>query len=195
MDKILNEMKTYAHQNKVPIILDDTVNLLDVLLRLVKPKNILEIGTAIGYSAIIMAQTLCDGGRIDTIEINPDMVDKAWVNIEDAGLKKVIRVLEGDAVEILPNLNGEYDVIFVDAAKSKYIEFLPQCIRLVKENGLIISDNVLYKGMTKGSECVRHKQRTAVTQLREYLKSLEEHTQLKTTLIPIGDGLTISIKI
>ena len=195
MDKLLNEMKTYAIQNKVPIILDDTANLLDVLLRLVKPKNILEIGTAIGYSAIKMAQTLRDGGRIDTIEINPDMVDKAWENIEAAGLKKIVRILEGDAVEVLPNLNGEYDVIFVDAAKSKYVEFLPHCIRLVRENGVIISDNVLYKGMTKGAEVVRHKQRTAVIQLRKYLKNLEEHTQLKTTLIPIGDGLAISIKI
>jgi predicted O-methyltransferase YrrM len=188
-------MKDYAVENKIPIIMDEGACLLEIILKAVKPKKILEIGTAIGYSSIIMSGTLNEDGRIDTIEVNPDMVEKAWENISDAGLQGMIRIIEGDAGEILPLLHDEYDVVFLDAAKSRYIEFLPHCIRLVRKSGLIITDNVLYKGMTKGSELVKHKQRTAVKHLREYLEELEQNEQLKTSLIPIGDGITISVKV
>lgn len=194
MDRILDSMKEYANKNKIPIILDDTVRLLETLLLVVKPQTILEIGTAIGYSAMIMSRTLKEGGRIDTIEVNQDMVDKAWENINKAGLGKVIRIIEGDAGEVLPSLTQEYDAVFLDAAKSRYLEFLLHCVRLVRKGGVIISDNVLYKDMTKGPEWVRHKQRTAVTKLRGYLKELQDHPQLKTVLIPIGDGVTVSVK-
>lgn len=195
MQELIRQMKDYAVQNKIPIILDETSCLLEIILRAIKPRKILEIGTAIGYSSIVMSGTLGTNGRIDTIEVNPEMVQKAWENVNNAGLQGTIRIIEGDAGEILPLLNQEYDVVFLDAAKSRYVEFLPHCIRLVRKNGLIISDNVLYKGMTKGPKTVKHKQRTAVTHLREYLKALEENPQLKTSLIPIGDGITVSIKV
>ena len=195
MQELIKKMKDYAVENKIPIIMDEGAGLLEIILKAVKPKKILEIGTAIGYSSIIMSGTLNENGRIDTIEVNPDMVEKAWENINDAGLQGIIRIIEGDAGEILPLLHDEYDVVFLDAAKSRYVEFLPHCIRLVRKNGLIITDNVLYKGMTKGTELVKHKQRTAVKHLREYLKELEQNKQLKTSLIPIGDGITISVKV
>lgn len=195
MDKILDAMKQFAQKNKIPIIMDDTVDFLQILMMAIRPETILEIGTAIGYSSIIMSQTLAEGGRIDTIEVNPDMVDKAWGNINDAGLSDVIRIIEGDAGEVLPSLNEEYDMIFLDAAKSRYVEFLPHCVRLIKRNGLIIADNILYKDMTKGPERVRHKQRTAVTKLRGFLEQIENYPQLKTTLINVGDGVTISVKL
>ncbi len=194
MEKQLDKMKAYARENKIPIILDPTAELLVVILMAVRPRTILEIGTAIGYSAMVMSKALAAGGRIDTIEVNPDMVDKALDYINTAGLSGVIRVIEGEAGDVLPALTEEYDVIFLDAAKSRYIEFLPHCIRLVKRKGLIIADNVLYKDMTRGPEWVKHKQRTAVTKLRGFLEQVENHPQLKTTLINVGDGITISVK-
>lgn len=194
MKELLDSLKIYAKENKIPIMLDDTAEFLEILILSSRPGKVLEIGTAIGYSAIRMAGALDHDGRIETIEVNQEMVHVAWKNISDAGLKDVIRIIEGDAGEILPHLTEEYDMIFLDAAKSRYMEFLPHCVRLLKNKGLLISDNVLYKGLTKGPEWVRHKQRTAVTKLREYLNVLEEHPLLKTVLLPIGDGVTISVK-
>ncbi len=194
LDDIVRNIKEFARQNKVPVIHDNTASLLEILIKASGTATILEIGTAIGYSAIIMTRALPEEGRLDTIEVNPDMVDTAWKNIREAGMGNKIRILEGDAGDILPSLTGQYDMIFLDAAKSRYVEFLPQCIRLVRKNGLIAADNVLYKGLTMGSEHVRHKQRTAVTRLREFLRVLEKEPQLKTVLIPIEDGVTISVK-
>jgi len=195
LGNILIELENYAHKNRIPIILKSTRDILQVLLFAVKPKNILEIGTAIGFSSIFMANVLGETVKIDTIEKDPDMVDKSWSNIKEAGLDNSIRVIEGDAGEILPVLTKEYDFIFLDAAKSRYLDFLPDCIRLVKKDGLIVSDNVLYKGMTKGPDFIRHKQRTAVTRLRSFLEEVENHPQLKTVVLDIGDGLMVSIKI
>ncbi|MGE5328224.1 MAG: O-methyltransferase [Deltaproteobacteria bacterium] len=194
MNNILKELELHARENKVPIILEGSRDVLEVLLLTTKPQSILEIGTAIGYSSIFMAQVLGKEIKIDTIEINADMVEKAWHNIENAGLQNVIRIIEGDALEILPLLTKEYDFVFMDAAKSKYIDFLPHCVRLVKKDGIIFSDNVLYKGMTNGPELVKHKQRTAVTGLRNFLTELENHPDLKTVVLDIGDGVTVSVK-
>lgn len=195
MDTFLKSIKEYAEKNKIPIIMDSTAQLLEILILAVKPRIVLEIGTGIGYSAILIAGFLPKDGRIDTIEIDPERVEKAWENINKAGVNSIVRILEGDAKDILPVLNQEYDLIFLDAAKSKYIELLPECIRLLKKSGLLIADNVLYKGMTKGPEWVRHKQRTAVNRLRDFLEAVEEHPQLKTLLLPVGDGITISVKL
>lgn len=195
IEDLLDNIRKYANNNKIPILIDETASLMEIITRVSMPKRILEIGTAIGYSSIILASNLIEDGKLDTIELNPDMVQIAWENIRKAGFTNRIKVIEGDAGEVLPALSGTYDLIFMDAAKSKYVEFLPHCLRLVKKDGLIITDNVLYKGMTEGSEWVRHKQRTAVRNLREFLKLIKNHPQLKTSVIDIGDGLAISLKV
>jgi len=178
----------------VPIILKSARDVLQLLLLAAKPKSILEIGTAIGFSSIFMTDVLGGDVRIDTIEMNPDMVQIAWENVKRSKYDSCIRIIEGDALEILPLLTKEYDFIFMDAAKSKYIDFLPHCVRLVKKDGIILSDNVLYKGMTNGPDLVRHKQRTAVTGLRNFLEELKNHPDLKTVILDIGDGITVSVK-
>lgn len=190
----LTTIREYAKDNKIPIIQEDFQSFLEVLLTISKPKRVLEIGTAIGYSAIFMASVLGKEIQLDTIEINSDLVEIAWNNIKRTGCESCIRIMEGDALEILPLLSGEYDFIFMDAAKSKYIDFLPHCVNLLKNEGIIVADNVLYKGMTNGPDFVRHKQRTAVTGLRKFVNEVQNHPELKTVLIDIGDGITISVK-
>jgi len=190
----LRKIREYAKEHRIPIILEDFQQFMEVLLMETKPKKILEIGTAIGYSSIFMASVLGGNVRVDTIEVNSDMVEQAWKNIKELGFESCIRIIEGDAIDVLPILTEEYDFVFIDAAKSKYIEFLPSCVRLVKKKGVIIADNVLYKGMTNGADVVRHKQRTAVTGLRKFLEELENHPELKSEIIDIGDGITLSIK-
>jgi len=194
LNNILEQLEAYAQENKVPIILKSARDVLQLLLLAAKPKSILEIGTAIGFSSIFMTDVLGGDVRIDTIEMNPDMVQIAWENVKRSKYDSCIRIIEGDALEILPLLTKEYDFIFMDAAKSKYIDFLPHCVRLVKKDGIILSDNVLYKGMTNGPDLVRHKQRTAVTGLRNFLEELKNHPDLKTVILDIGDGITVSVK-
>lgn len=194
MDELVN-IRKYAIENKIPIIQEDSQKFMEVLLTISKPERILEIGTAVGYSAIFMSLVLGKELKLDTIEMNSDLVEIAWNNIRRAGCESCIRIIEGDALEILPVLSGEYDFIFMDAAKSKYINFLPHCIRLTKDEGIIVADNVLYKGMTTGPDFVRHKQRTAVTGLRKFINEIQHHPYLKTVLIDIGDGITISVKL
>lgn len=192
---LLDEIGQYALENKIPIILEDFQKFTEVLLLMAKPKRILEIGTAIGYSSIFMASVLGEDVKIDTIEIDSDRVQLAWENVRKAGLESCIRIIEGDAQEVLPLLTEQYDFIFMDAVKSKYADFLPHCVRLLKKGGILLADNVLYKGMTKGPEQVKHKQRTAVTGLRSFLKEIEDHEQLKSVILDIGDGVALSVKL
>lgn len=194
MDKILEELELYAHKNNVPIILKSTRDVLKLLLAALKPESILEVGTAIGFSSVYMANVLNNKVKIDTIEINPEMVETAWNNVRKAGLEENIRIIEDDAVKVLPALTKQYDFIFMDAAKSRYIDLLPHCVRLVRKEGIIAADNVLYKGMTNGPDFVRHKQRTAVISLRSFIKEVESHPELKTVVLDIGDGITVSVK-
>ena len=193
MDK-LKRIREYARENKIPIIREDFQRFMEVLLMMSKPTRILEIGTAIGYSALCMASILGKETRVDTIEMNSDMVEIAWKNIRETGYESCIRIIEGDALDILPILTKEYDFVFIDAAKSKYIDFLPHCVRLIKKDGILVADNVLYKGMTNGPEVVKHKQRTAVKGLRKFLEEVKNHPQLKTVVLDIGDGVTLSVK-
>ena len=185
------EIKKYGRENKIPIILDDTLEYISKILEKIKPKRILEIGTAIGYSAICFSKYLDNNGRIDTIEIESIRVEQAINNIEKVGITEKIRVLEGDALEILPYLTEKYDVIFIDAAKGKYNEFFEHALRLCKSGGYIIADNVLYKGMVQ-SDYNKHKQRTAVNKLRIFIDKVLENQKLESKLVDIGDGLTIS---
>ena len=189
----LKDIEKYGRENKIPILLDDTLEYISKILEEVKPKRILEVGTAIGFSALCFSKYLSEGGRIDTIEIESLRVEQALENIEKVGVQEKIRVLEGDALEILPYLTEEYDVVFIDAAKGKYLEFFEHALRLCKKGGYIIADNVLYKGMVQ-SDYNKHKQRTAVNKLRAFIDMVLENENLESKLIDIGDGITVSKK-
>ena len=190
----LKKIKEKAMQEHIPIIMDETLAVMKPILQEKMPEKILEIGTAVGYSAICFSEYLCENGKIDTIEREEDRIKEAIENIKKVGMQEKIRILQGDAVEILPTLQEKYDVVFIDAAKGKYPFFLQQSLRLLKENGIIFADNILYKGYVMG-EYHKHKQRTAVRNLREYLKEVCENETLETKILEVGDGLAISKKI
>lgn len=189
--ELLKEIEKYGRENKIPILLDDSLEYISNILEKVKPYRLLEIGTAIGFSAINFSKYLSENGRIDTIEIESLRVEQALENIEKVGVSDKIRVLEGDALDILPYLIEKYDVVFIDAAKGKYNEFFEHAKRLCKPGGYIIADNVLYKGMVQ-SDYNKHKQRTAVNKLRIFIDAVLNDEKLESELLDIGDGLMIS---
>ena len=189
----LYEIKKKALDEHIPIIMDDTLNVIENIMKETKPTAILEIGTAVGYSAICFSRLLADGGRIDTIERDEERIKEARENIKIVEKNKKINILEGDAVEILPTLNEKYDMIFIDAAKGKYPFFLKEALRLLDDNGIIFADNILYKGYVM-SDYNKHKQRTAVTHIREYIKLTTENPDLETKILEVGDGLAITRK-
>ena len=192
MDKIaLEQIKQKAINEHIPIIMDDTLEVVAKILTNMQPKRILEIGTAVGYSAMCFSAYLEKDGAIDTIERDEIRVKEAKENIKKVGVEEKINIYIGDAVEILPTLNNKYDVIFIDAAKGKYPFFLEQAIRLIKPNGVILADNILYKGYVM-SDYNKHKQRTAVRNLREYIQEATNNPNLETEILEVGDGLAIS---
>lgn len=187
----LEKIKQEALEQHVPIIMDDTLEVLESILSEVRPVKILEIGTAVGYSAICFSSFLEDNGYIDTIEREQERVEQAKINIKRAEVKDKVHIFEGDAVEILPTFEGSYDMIFIDAAKGKYPFFLEQAMRLISETGVIVADNVLYKGYVM-SDYNKHKQRTAVRNLRQYIAEVQNNPMLETKILEVGDGLAIS---
>ena len=189
----LEKIKQKALEEHIPIIMDDTLEVVDRILKEVQPKRILEIGTAVGYSAMCFSEYLQGDGKIDTIERDEERIAEAKVNIKNVGVEDKINIYEGDAVEILPTLNEKYDVVFIDAAKGKYPFFLKEALRMIKPTGVILADNILYKGYVM-SDYNKHKQRTAVRGLREFLKKLTENENLETKILEVGDGLAISKK-
>ncbi|SEF81375.1 Predicted O-methyltransferase YrrM [Caloramator fervidus] len=190
---ILKELEEYAKNNKVPIIHKEVGQLLRILIRLHGIKNILEVGTAIGYSSILMADAAGDC-KIVTIERDEDMVNKAVDNIRKANMEDKIQVLKGDALEVLKSLEGSFDLIFLDAAKGHYIHFLPECLRLLKKGGLLISDNVLFRGMIATNDLVKRRKITIVKRLRKYLSDISNNPVLETVVLPLGDGVAITLK-
>ena len=188
---IFNKIKKKALEDHIPIIMDDTLEVVAKILKQEKPKRILEIGTAVGYSAICFSEYLEKDGIIDTIERDEERLKEAKENIKNLELEDKIKIHSGDAVEILPTLNGEYDIVFIDAAKGKYPFFLKEAQRLLKPQGVIIADNVLYKGYVM-SDYNKHKQRTAVRNLREYIKEVTENPNMETEILEVGDGLAIT---
>ena len=192
MNKVeLAKIKEKALEEHIPIIMDDTLEVIENILKENKPSRILEIGTAVGYSAICFTEFLNEDGMIDTIEREEDRVKEARENIKKAEVESMINIIEGDAVEVLPTMNGMYDVVFIDASKGKYPFFLKEALRMLKTNGIIFADNVLYKGYVL-SDYNKHKQRTAVRNLREYIKEVSENPDLETEILEVGDGLAVS---
>ena len=181
-------IKTKAIADKIPIIKDDTLTEIIKILQEVKPEKLLEIGSAVGYSAICFAPYVSD--KIDTIEIDEKKAKTALSNIEKIGLSNKINVLIGDALEILPSLKEKYDIVFIDASKSKYPIFLEYALDITTENAVIIADNVLYYGYVLG-DYNKHKQRSAVTNLRKFLELANSNPNLEVKILETGDGLAV----
>lgn len=179
-----------------PIIKPEVADFMKVILTIQKPKEILEIGTAVGYSAMLMSGFLEEEGKITTIERFPYMSEIAKKNIKRAGLEDKIEIIEGDAAGVLTTLEDEkYDVVFMDCAKGQYINFLPDCIRVLKPGGILITDNVLHKGaVAKSRYLIDRRQRTTHGRLREFLYTITHHEGLTSSVIPIGDGVALSYK-
>lgn len=194
-DGVLGEIEKESRDADVPIIPHETARLLSVLLTIKKPRNILEVGTAVGFSAGLMTRYLEEGGKVTTIDRFEVMLKDARVNIKRMGLEDKIEILEGDAGEILPTLTGPYDVIFLDAAKGQYSAFLPHCVRLLPVGGLLIVDDVLQGGsIAKTRFSVPRRQRTIHKRLRNFLWDISHTDVLTSAIVPIGDGLAVCVK-
>lgn len=193
----LEELEVKAHADGIPIIRRATQSLIKFVLADLKPASILEIGTATGFSAIFMA-TYGGNVHIDTIENYKKRIAEAKQNIADAGLEEVINLIEGDAESVIEELAAKgksYDMIFIDAAKAQYLNYLPVCKNLLRTGGILISDNVLFDGdIVLSRFAVRRRDRTIHARMREYLRTIAEDDDLVTTILPIADGMTLSVK-
>ena len=196
-DTFLHELEEYAAKNDVPIIEPESARFLTVMCRMKKPKKILEVGTAIGYSSLLMAQNTPKSSHITTLEYDENMVHTARENIMRAGYAEKIAVIEADAKDYLAYIDDEnsFDMIFLDGPKAHYVNMLDECVRLLKKGGVLISDNILYKGMTADDNHVVRRKITIVKRLRMYIDALMAHKELHTSILPLGDGVTISVKI
>ncbi len=195
MEGQLGEIQAQAHVDNVPIIPNETATFLKFFLKQIQAKEILEIGTAIGFSASLMAQTIGKSGHVTTIDRFDVMIRKAKVNFEKLGLSDQITLLEGDAKEVLPTLSNSYDFIFMDSAKSKYIEFLPECLRVLKLNGVIMIDDVFQAGtIMHDLKDIPKSQRTIYRKLNSLYDTVLTHPDLTVTLLPLGDGVMMISK-
>ena len=189
----LHKMEVYARLNHVPIVQPEVAKLLEVITKMSQSKRILEVGTAIGYSAIIFCRAM-ESGSLLSIERRSDMIELAHSYIREAGYEKHIDILHGDAENLLPTITESFDLIFLDAAKGQYLDFLNACSKRLKSGGVLISDNVLYKGMVASDEYVVRRKKTIVKRMRTYLDYIMEHPDFTSCIIPIGDGVAISYK-
>lgn len=195
--EVLTDIEREAHKDNVPIIRKEMESFLRVMLSIKRPTRILELGTAIGYSAILMSECIDQEAKIITIENYDKRIPIAKENIRKAGKNSVIELLEGDALEIMPSLEeNQFDFVFMDAAKAQYIHFLPEVLRLMKSGAVLITDNVLQEGdLIQSKYVVRRRDRTIHKRMREYLQVVKNHPELETSIVPIGDGITISVKV
>ncbi len=192
---IVGLIEKEAIEQEVPIIRKETKEWIKTMLYIKKPMRVLEVGTAVGFSAIYMNQYLPEGAHITTIEKWEPRIEQAKVNFCRAEVEDRITLLEGDAADVLKDLDGKFDFIFMDAAKGQYIHFLPDVIRLLDCDGVLVSDNVLQDGEVLDSKyVVNRRNRTIHTRMREYLYALKNHEELETSIIPIGDGVALSVK-
>lgn len=191
----LEELEKYSRETNVPIIRPQMQSLLKFLLVWGKPREILEVGTAIGFSALLMSEYAPQGCHITTIEKYEKRIPLARENFKKAGKEENITLLEGDATEILAELKGEFDMIFMDAAKGQYINFMPDILRLLAPGGLLVSDNILQDGdIVESKYAVTRRNRTIHNRMREYLYALTHHEELETVILPVADGVTLSVK-
>lgn len=193
--EIVETIEREALADGVPIIRQEMGSLLKVLIHLKKPSNILEVGAAVGYSSILMAENMPKECRITTIEKYEKRIPIARENIRRAGYEDRITLIEGDAIEVMKELSGTYDIIFMDAAKGQYIHFLEEVMRLLAPGGMLVSDNVLQEGdIIESKFGVVRRNRTIHMRMREYLYALTHMEELTTSIVPIGDGITLSVK-
>ncbi len=191
----LEELEQEAKRDFVPIIRKDMQNLLRFLLRLQRPQKILEIGTAVGFSAILMGENTSSECTITTIEKYEKRIPIARENFKRAGMTERITLLEGDAAEIIAGLEGSYDFIFMDAAKAQYLSYLPDLLRLLSNRGMLVCDNVLQDGdVCESRFAVTRRNRTIHSRMRQFLYEIKNHPQLDSTVLTVGDGVTISVK-
>jgi len=191
----LDDIEKEALDSSVPIIRKEMQSFLKVLLAAHKPLRILEVGTAVGFSAILMCEYNPVPCELITIENYDKRIPIAKANFERAGKSNQITLLEGDAMEILPTLEGQFDLIFMDAAKGQYINFFPEIMRLLKTDGILLSDNVLQDGdVVESHYIVERRNRTIYKRMRDYLYELTHREDLVTTILPVGDGITVSVK-
>lgn len=190
---ILKELEEKALKEYIPIISPEVAQLIRLLTEMTKAKRILEIGSAIGYSSILFAG-FSEDIKITTIEMDEERASQAEENIRRAGLERKITLLKGNALSVMDDITEEFDMVFVDAAKGQYNNFLPKCLKLLKPGGVLISDNILYRGTVAETGFIPRKHRTIIVNMKEYLKRLSEDEKLTTSIIPIGDGVAVSLK-
>ncbi|MDD3402714.1 MAG: O-methyltransferase [Hespellia sp.] len=193
--KVLEEIETEAIANEVPIIRKEMQSFLSVLLKMRKPMRILEVGTAVGFSALLMSESVSEECKITTIEKYEKRIPIARENFKRMGREHQITLLEGDALEVMQGLEESYDFIFMDAAKAQYIYYMPEVLRLLAPGGVLVSDNVLQDGdIIESRFAVERRNRTIHSRMREYLYALKHEELLTTSIIPLGDGVALSIK-
>ena len=192
---VIEAIEQEALRDRVPIIRKEMQSFLKVLLMIKRPMRILEVGAAVGFSSILMSEYMPEGGHITTIENYDKRIPIARANFKRAGKEEQIDLIEGDALEVMHGLEGPYDLIFVDAAKGQYIHYLPEVMRLLGSDGVLVSDNVLQEGdIIESRFAVERRNRTIHSRMREYLYTLTHHPDLTTSVLPLGDGVTLSVK-
>lgn len=192
---VIEAIEQEALRDRVPIIRKEMQSFLKILLMIKRPMRILEVGAAVGFSSILMSEYMPEGGHITTIENYDKRIPIARANFKRAGKEEQIDLIEGDALEVMHGLEGPYDLIFVDAAKGQYIHYLPEVMRLLGTDGVLVSDNVLQEGdIIESRFAVERRNRTIHSRMREYLYELKHHDQLQTSIIPLGDGMALSVK-
>ncbi len=192
---VIEAIEQEALRDRVPIIRKEMQSFLKVLLMIKRPMRILEVGAAVGFSSILMSEYMPEGGHITTIENYDKRIPIARANFKRAGKEEQIDLIEGDALKVMHGLEGPYDLIFVDAAKGQYIHYLPEVMRLLGTDGVLVSDNVLQEGdIIESRFAVERRNRTIHSRMREYLYELKHHDQLQTSIIPLGDGVALSVK-
>ena len=192
---LIAEIEAHAAREQVPIIRKETQSFLKVMMLMNRPARVLEVGTAVGFSAILMSEYLPEDSHITTIENYEKRIPIARNNFKRAGKEEKITLIEGDALEVMKTLEGPYDFIFMDAAKGQYIHYMPEAVRLLSEGGILMSDNVLQDGdIIESRFAVERRNRTIHSRMREYLYELKHSDVLETSIIPLGDGVALSIK-
>lgn len=191
---ILKELEDFASQNSVPIVQKEVGRFLELMINIKKPKNILELGTAIGYSAILMSLSSNGQSKITTIERNNDMINLAKGNFARFKYSENIKLIEGECLEILPEIEDKFDLIFMDAGKAHYNHFLSHCLRLLNKDGIIISDNALFRGMVASDELIDKRKTTIVKRMRDYLINISDSERFITSIIPMGDGVAVTVR-